>query len=210
MSSSNSMFASYNGASNHTTRVGNWQEELVLKEASGHNRGPGGNPAKHLQGSMRCIEHTDRVESSDWKSSQGDAHQHPASRKEYVDIKKSIKSRLKQHEEEWAKQADQDLQQEKDEMRKTERIGQYDTEFTQSFKRGSFGKERLPAKNDSDPHYTEGPASTLYSHAIAETTGHNAHYFKRSCDEGSVVSFKRNTGFTNDIRDPNKASSQAW
>jgi len=205
------MYASYNGASNHTTRVGNWQEELVLKEASGHNRSPDPlDPSFRTQGAQRCIEHTDRVEPADWKSSQSDAHQHPESRKDYVDIKKSINSRLKRHEDEWVKQAEQKIQNEEAERGKNDRVGRYDTQFSESFKRGDFGNERLPATNIADPQYHESTGVTIYSHAVTDKADHDAHYFKGSSGGGATVNFKRHTGFTNEIRDPSKTSSQAW
>ena len=62
-------------ASVDSVRIGNWQEELALKRATGVARAPKAGPETHATSfKARLIEHSARVESRDWCSTMHAAH----------------------------------------------------------------------------------------------------------------------------------------
>jgi len=76
----NSMFAGYNKVGLHGTRLGNWQEELALKDLTGHNRSPAPG-SKDFNGNYgdRVITHSDAVAPHQYKSTALATHGDPKS-----------------------------------------------------------------------------------------------------------------------------------
>ena len=83
------MFSGYNKNELDQIRLGNWQEELALKETTGFNRGPKPGDSQ-FRGSyaQRVIEHTERTEPADYKSTAHGTHIHPSEFKTFIPLAK--------------------------------------------------------------------------------------------------------------------------
>lgn len=224
-----SMYAGYNKVDVHGTRLGNWQEELALKEMTGYNRSPApGSKDFTKAGSMatRTIEHTDRVEPANYKST---VHAHHKDPKEYTAfaIPNDEGARTASRRQAQFDQVEAEFSEMANTKALEAKMGDYRTVHIDSFARppeslytdalagarakktaGAGGNAVTTSAADFGDHigkpYHEGDAVTIYSES--RLSGENRFPLTGA---GHRQPFGRSSNFTNEIQDPTKSHAEA-
>lgn len=196
----------YNTGAAGAVRVGNWQEELVLRDTTGIRFAP--NP-KDRQTSLltkaRVIDHTDRTEPKKFQSNVQSTIQDPRQHPDFVGSKKPaprkmlMEARMRAQVEEEVKKKLDDAQTEK--MRP-----EYDTINRSSFCKPENFSESMVLNNPDvkiqtkSKNYSVESATTYYGYAVEK--GRGTLNFPVTYIQSTVHPFRRTNAFSADIRDP--------
>lgn len=212
------MFSGYNknAHGNNQIRLGNWLEELALKETTGFNRGPKpGSKAFHQSYAKRVIEHTERTEPKDYKSTAHGTHIHPGEFKTFVPMASSgARSRSRQRD--FAAQIDREIEDEKLDEEKLRNTFYHETLCAASYTRPDesvYAKTLetlkpkhtacLPAESAGDfeaKSVYDDTATTIYADAVSV----NNNQFPLTSNASASGPFGKTSHFTNDIHDAAK------
>lgn len=192
----------YNQTSNgQSVRIGNWLEELKLKEETGVRFYP--NPKtkdSSLLTRSRCITHTERTEPKDYSTISRDSMRDPRSYPSSAHLtsagprKKLLESMLRD-------EVESEMQQKADREYTESRRGEYRTTSSQWFKNEGF----RPTLRENDPSvrvstqnasYSTDTAITFYSHALKQP---NERINFPATFVGSTNPFSRHNAFSADI-----------
>lgn len=186
-------------------RIGNWFEELKLKEDTGIRFYPSPTDKKNsLLTKDRCIVHTDQLLPKDYSSVTRDTLIPPQSHPEFRGFSngsKAVGPRRLMIENTIRAEVDEEFskkdQHKRDEARKTDYRTVYKSTFTKDNFEASLKEfdatSRIPTKNAG---YVTEPPITYYSYATAKGVGADF-----PCTfVGSTNPFKRNNAFTSNIR----------
>lgn len=195
--------SSYNqSAKAQSVRVGNWFEEIRLRDDTGVRYYP--NPtdrSNSLLTKSRCIEHSDRVHPKDYttvsKSTLPDPRTYKVDRKYDV-----VGPRTKLREESFKKAIDEELERKATNDFNESRRLTYLTASKESFTKANFtptlrendSSIRMPTKN---ANYTSDNAITIYSHAVQDP---KQKIFFPVSFVGSTNPFRRNNFYSADVR----------
>jgi hypothetical protein len=201
--------SSYNlSTKGENVRIGNWFEEIRLKEDTGIRFYPG---PKDKKGSLltqsRCITHTEHTKPKDYSSNTRDTIIDPRSHSDYRASQSSLGPRARRLENDIRREIDEEHKaKEKDDFTETRRIN-YSTASKESFGISSF----VPSLKENDPNlriptktsnYSTDPAVTYYSHSV-NTSGSHINF--PATFVGSTNPFKKSAAFSADIRRENVA-----
>lgn len=194
---------SYNTSTNgQSVRIGNWFEELKLKQETGIRFYPSPKDREtSLLTKARCITHTDQVLAKDYTTITRTTVIDPKTHPEYGNYKPKVGPRqqrlentLKQMvEDEIEKKAAQDFQE-------SRKFG-YSTLSQESFTKENFtptlkvndATMRFPTRN---ANYSTDTAVTYYSHAVSDPNGKVSF---PTTFVGSINPFRKNGCFSVDI-----------
>ena len=211
------MFSGYNkndGLDN--IRLGNWQEELALKETTGFNRGPKpGDKAFRGTYAQRVIEHTERTEPKDYKSTAKGTYMNPSEFKTFVPMASSGK-RSQARQRAFAAQIDEEIKAEALEEEAVRQTFYHETLCRASYTRPDEEvyvtnlKTLKPKHTDSEPSASiegfeaksvfDDTATTIYADSVM--AGNNQ--FPLTENHSVSGPFGKTTHFTNDIHDAAK------
>ena len=211
------MFSGYNKNELDQIRLGNWQEELALKETTGFTRGPKPGDSQ-FRGSyaQRVIEHTERTEPADYKSTAHGTHIHPSEFKTFVPLAKHGK-RAAMLQQTFREAIDEEIKAEEAADEKLRNTFYHETLCAASYTRPPADvylenmKKLKPKKSDFEAKAAVGDfeaksvfddtATTIYADSVSK--GDNQ--FPLTEDRSVSGPFGKTTHFTNDIHDAPKA-----
>ena len=212
------MFSGYNKNELDQIRLGNWQEELALKETTGVNRGPKPGDSQ-FRGSyaQRVIEHTERTEPKDYESTAHGTHIHPSEFKTFVPMAKSGK-RTAILQSKFRDAIDEEIKAEEAAEEKLRNTFYHETLCRASYTRPAEGeyvanrKTLKPKKSACEPparaddfeakSVFDDVATTIYEDAVELGKAHR--FVGAGHLDSASGSFGKNTSFTADIHDPVK------
>ena len=183
-------------------RIGNWFEEIRLKQDTGIRFYP---DIKDKKGSLmtqsRCITHTEQTLPKDYSSNTRDTIVVPQKHADYRDKKTVQGPRASRMEEKIRSEIEKEYKaRELNDFNETRKTN-YATATKDSFGNNSF----VPALRENDPtlriptrtsNYSTDPAITYYSHMVNQSDGHVS--FPASF-VGSTNPFKKSAAFSSDI-----------
>ena len=211
------MFSGYNKNELDQIRLGNWQEELALKETTGFNRGPKPGDSQ-FRGSyaQRVIEHTERTEPKDYESTAHGTHIHPSEFKTFVPMAKSGK-RTAILQSKFRDAIDEEIKAEEAAEEKLRNTFYHETLCRASYTRPAEEeyvanrKTLKPKKSACEPparaddfeakSVFDDTATTIYADSVAN--GDNQFPLTENVSVSGP--FGKTTHFTNDIHDAPKA-----
>ena len=194
----------YNTSKNgQSVRIGNWYEELRLKEETGIRFYP---EPKTKEASLltksRCIVHTEQLLPKDYTTVTRTTIIDPKTHPEYGNIRSTVGPRQARLEATLRKQVDEEVENKTRAEFKESRKLAYTTLSKESFSKANFTPTlrendltvRLPTRNSN---YATDSAVTIYSHAV---THPEAKLDFPTSFVGSINPFRKNGFFSADIR----------
>lgn len=213
------MYSNYNKNQYTATRLGNWQEELALKDLTGYNRAAGPkDPNFTRQQHLRVVDHTDKVEAADYISTQAISHKEPSQFKLYVQpASNGVRSKSKM--DQWKAEVEDEFKQREADRLAATKAGTFVSHKQEQFVAApketylaARGFKVLRPKDPEDPvpkmeeqPYHAGETITMYTDALNGNTGRFPMTFRMNSTNG----FLRSSAFTNDIRDSAKYNCEA-
>jgi Ca2+-binding EF-hand superfamily protein len=192
----------YNQTEKGQVRIGNWLEELKLKEDTGIRFYPDPNKKENgVLSKARCIVHTDQMNPRDYISTTQLTLREPKKDPTYLVVEK-VGPRYKRFENTIKAEIEENLKTKSDLAFQESRRLSYATEtkdflqkqgFTPSLKENDY-RVRVPTKTSS---YSTDTAVTIYSHAVSHPAGKVDFPMTFV---GAKNPFLKNTSFSADIK----------
>lgn len=193
------------GPGSGAVRVGNWQEELVLEETTGIRFAP--NPkdrSTQLLTKSRVIDHTDRLDTKEFKSNTNMTLTDPRQHKDYIPPAKGAPRKLAL-ERKWREQVEAEAKQTADDAESDRMLPQFETLNRGSYRKDNFSeslvlndpKNKIQTKSKN---YSVEPATTYYLHSVQK--GKGSLNFPVSYINNTVNPFRRALAYSGDIRNP--------